>query len=80
MRAIGDLIGEERPRRTENPDEGGIMTKQGWLSYEDIGNAQGRFVSDGQGGRIVQFPYDVDAGRPLYRPIPEHKLVEGGTA
>lgn len=77
MKAISQFIGQERPRRTDNPDEGGLMTKQGWLSHTDIGQAGGRFVKDRNGNRVLQFPCDVDAGRPMYRTIPEHKLAEG---
>jgi hypothetical protein len=54
------------------------MTKQGWFSWADIESADGRFVQDANGNRVLQFPYDVDAGgRPMYRVIPEHKLIEG---
>ena len=79
MRAIGDYLGEERPRRTGDPDAGGIMTKQGWLSFEDIGGAGGKLTTDAWGRRVVQFPvaYEPGSGRPIYREIPEHVLAEG---
>jgi hypothetical protein len=82
MRHIGDVtqgMGNPQPRGVDDPYAGGIMTKHGWFSAEDIGQAEGRIARDAKGNRVLQFPY-AHNGRhePMYRDIPTHKLEEGG--
>jgi hypothetical protein len=81
VRHIGDVsrgMGNPQPRGVSDPYAGGFMTKHGWLSYEDIGEAGGRVVTDARGNRVIQFPYAYSAaGNPMYREIPDYKLDEG---
>lgn len=69
-----------QPARSADPDSGGIMTRQGWLSWADIHEADGRLTNDANGNRVLQFPtWTKELGRH-YRVIPEHKLAEGGAS
>lgn len=81
MRRVGDVMagmGNPSARGAPDPYAGGVMTKQGWFSYEDIRGAGG-IVTEGPYGRpVVQFPtWSKELGRHM-RVIPEHKLAEGG--
>jgi hypothetical protein len=61
-----------RPQRTADPNAGGIMTKHGWFSYEELAAVQARTVTV-EGQRVVQFPIRYEDGQPVYAPIgPEH--------
>ena len=64
-------------QRSQDPDAGGIMTKHGWFSDEDLRGVAHRFVYDRNGERVLQFPYGVAInGEPLYRAIPEHVVAQ----
>ncbi len=70
---IGKYIGRERPFRTNDPDRGGVMTKHGWFSRQDLDEASARVVTDRNGERVIQFPYAIAAnGQPMYRDVPDH--------
>ena len=76
MRHIGDVtrgMGSPEERGRTDPYAGGIITKHGWFSYEEVGEHGGVLRTDDRGNRVVQFP---EFGQ-YYRPIPEHKLDEG---
>lgn len=77
MRAIGDFIGREQARRSDDPDAGGVMTKQGWFSHEDLAHAGAWAHPDENGKRVIQFKSLDDQGRPYFRNIPTWKLPEG---
>lgn len=84
MRHIGDVsrgMGNPQPRGVPDPYAGGIMTKHGWLSYEDLGEVDARVTRDVNGNRVVQFPvrYEKRGGQrvPIYRDISDEKLEEG---
>lgn len=83
MRHIADVtrgMGTPQPRGVSDPYAGGIMTKHGWFSFEEIGEADGRVIVDVNGNRVLQFPYAYNSRHePMYRDIPQHKLDEGAT-
>jgi hypothetical protein len=77
MKSIGEFIGREQPRRTDDPDAGGVMTKHGWLSQQDLREAGAWIHSDENGRRIIRFKGLDDQGRAYFREIPDYKLAEG---
>lgn len=84
MKHISQVRGfdREQPRRTTDPDAGGLMTKHGWLSWEDIAEVDGKLAQDANGNRVVRFPVAYERLgngelRPIYREIPEHVLAQG---
>lgn len=81
MRRVSDVMagmGNPQERGAPAPYAGGVMTKRGWLSYDEITAAGGVLTEDQHGRPIVQFPtWSKELGRH-FRVIPEHKLKEGG--
>jgi hypothetical protein len=81
MRRVGDVMagmGNPQPHGARDPYAGGVMTKQGWFSFEEITETGGKLTEDQYGRPIVQFPtWSRELGMH-YRVIPEHKLEEGG--
>jgi hypothetical protein len=78
MRAVAELVPAPRAQRTHDPYAGGVMTKHGWFSYDEITAMGGKLTEDQYGRPIVQFPtWSKELGRH-FRVIPEHKLKEGG--
>ncbi|MCA9878492.1 MAG: hypothetical protein KC442_11940 [Thermomicrobiales bacterium] len=68
------------PSRSQDPYAGGVMTKHGWFSAEDLRGVHHRFVYDRNGERVLQFPYSVTViGEPMYRGIPDHVVRERET-
>lgn len=63
--------------RSDDPYTGGVMTKHGWFSYEELEANEVRYTQDRNGRNVLQFPFSREAsGRPMYRTIPEHVLRE----
>jgi hypothetical protein len=84
MTHIGAFIPKPGEQRTADPDAGGVMTKHGWFSKEDLASAQARVITH-NGQRVIQFPirYELTgfadpvtgkpAMEPVYAPVgPEH--------
>lgn len=76
MDEIVDGMGAPRLRGVPDPYRGGRMTRQGWFSDEDLGQAQAKVLADG----TVIFPigyrnvgFDEATGRvrqePIYPPL-----------
>lgn len=77
---LGDVatdMGMADMRSRGTNDQGGVMTKHGWLSWAAIEDAGGRFVQDAHGHRVLHFPTWTKEGGRHFRQIPEHKLTEG---
>ena len=77
--AAGMGMGDMQDRGTS---QDGVMTKQGWFSWDDLGKADARLGNDCNGNRVIQFPVAYERlgngqMRPIYRDIPDEKLVEG---
>ena len=65
------------PSRSDDPYAGGVMTKHGWFSYEELDANEATFTHDRNGRRVIQFPNSREvSGRPMYRVIPEWVLRE----
>jgi hypothetical protein len=81
MRRVGDVMagmGNPQPHGARDPYAGGVMTKQGWFSDQDIRAAGGLTTEDQYGRRIVQFrTWSRELGMH-YRVVPAHQLEEGG--
>ena len=68
------------PARSRDPYAGGVMTKHGWFSNEDLRAVHHRWIYDRNGERVLQFPYSVTVmGEPLYRALPEYVVAERET-
>lgn len=78
MRHIGELVGREQPRRgSGDMYAGGVMTKHGWFSEQDLRDAGAWIRPDENGHRVIQFKGLDEHGRPYFRMIPDYKLAEG---
>lgn len=65
------------PVRSHDPYAGGVMTKHGWFSAEDLRGVHHRYVYDRNGERVLQFPDSVTVmGQPMYREIPEWVVAQ----
>lgn len=69
---ILDELGTPRAKGVADPDAGGVMTRQGWFSREDLAKAQAKVLPDG----TVIFPigyrntgFDAITGRVIQEPI-----------
>lgn len=75
MRSIKDITSRMgTPKSTgADPYAGGIRTKHGWFSYEELEQYGARETYDSNGELLIQFPYSVTVmGGPMYRPVPAH--------
>jgi len=77
MRNISTPHAYQGPSRSADPYVGGVITKHGWFSDEDLRCVHHRWISDRNGHRLLQFPYSVTVmGEPMYRAIPDYVIRE----
>lgn len=77
MGNISTPIHFQGPSRSSDPYAGGVFTKHGWFSFEELEANEALFTKDRSERRVIQFPYSREvSGRPMYRVIPGHVLRE----
>ncbi len=63
------------PIHDADPYAGGVMTRHGWFSFEELDRNEVRYTTDRNGRKVLQFPFSREAsGRPMYREIPGHVI------
>jgi len=69
-------MGNPKSHGAHDPYAGGVLTKQGWFSYDEITASGGNLTEDQYGRPVVQWPtWSKELGMH-YRVIPAHKIEE----